>query len=301
MTKNSSWFLFSENWHMTVTMLLGSFIAGATSEGGGAVAFPVMTLGFNTTPIVARDFSLMIQSVGMSAASIMIVLARVPVEWRAVLFSGVGGVVGVIVSIEMIAGSLPPAIVKMFFVSFWAGFGTALYLINRAEENVRTNYITNFSMPAAFLLFVTGVAGGVVSGMTGTGLDILTFSVLVLYFGVCEKVATPTSVVLMASNSLAGFGWSEIFGAGVHQTAWDFWWVCVPVVVVGAPLGAMFIKERSRRFVVKFLYFSIVAQYAWATTVLPLDWELIAFSVVVVISSMTLFGLISIHGRNSVS
>ena len=35
-----------------------------TSEGGGAVAFPVMTLALNISPAVARDFSLMIQSCG---------------------------------------------------------------------------------------------------------------------------------------------------------------------------------------------------------------------------------------------
>ena len=35
-----------------------------TSEGGGAVAFPVMTLALKVCPRVARDFSLMIQSCG---------------------------------------------------------------------------------------------------------------------------------------------------------------------------------------------------------------------------------------------
>ena len=38
--------------------------AGMTSEGGGAVAFPVMTLALGIKPAVARDFSLMIQSCG---------------------------------------------------------------------------------------------------------------------------------------------------------------------------------------------------------------------------------------------
>ena len=37
-----------------------------TSEGGGAVAFPVMTLALEIPPAVARDFSLMIQSCGES-------------------------------------------------------------------------------------------------------------------------------------------------------------------------------------------------------------------------------------------
>ena len=39
------WNKFEENYFMSLTMCLGSFIAGATSEGGGAIAYPVMTLG----------------------------------------------------------------------------------------------------------------------------------------------------------------------------------------------------------------------------------------------------------------
>lgn len=35
MTYADAWYLFQENWFMSVTMAFGSFIAGATSEGGG--------------------------------------------------------------------------------------------------------------------------------------------------------------------------------------------------------------------------------------------------------------------------
>jgi hypothetical protein len=49
---------------MTITMIFGSMVAGATSEGGGAVAFPVMTLVLKIQPTIARDFSLMTQSCG---------------------------------------------------------------------------------------------------------------------------------------------------------------------------------------------------------------------------------------------
>ena len=43
-----------------------------TSEGGGAVAFPVMTLALHINPQVARDFSLMIQACGQSGLLPMI-------------------------------------------------------------------------------------------------------------------------------------------------------------------------------------------------------------------------------------
>lgn len=56
--------LFPTRYEMSLTMVFGSLVAGATSEGGGAVAFPVMTLLLHIPPGVARDFSLMIQSAG---------------------------------------------------------------------------------------------------------------------------------------------------------------------------------------------------------------------------------------------
>ena len=46
MSVGNRWHLLSDYWFMSVTMCVGSFVAGATSEGGGAVAFPVMTLLF---------------------------------------------------------------------------------------------------------------------------------------------------------------------------------------------------------------------------------------------------------------
>ena len=56
-------------WYMSVTMIFGSMVAGATPEGGGAIAFPVMTLALGVKPSIARDFSFMIQSIGMTASS----------------------------------------------------------------------------------------------------------------------------------------------------------------------------------------------------------------------------------------
>jgi uncharacterized membrane protein YhaH (DUF805 family) len=35
--------IYSFAWPMALTMLFGAFICGATAEGGGAAAFPVMT------------------------------------------------------------------------------------------------------------------------------------------------------------------------------------------------------------------------------------------------------------------
>lgn len=57
---------------MMIAMVLGSMIAGSTPLGGGVVAFPVSVLVLGFRPDQGRDFSLFIQSVGMTAASFLI-------------------------------------------------------------------------------------------------------------------------------------------------------------------------------------------------------------------------------------
>lgn len=126
MIATDSWSFFTDTdngssnqkprWVMSITMVFGSIVAGATSEGGAAIAFPVMTLVLGITPGVARDFSLMIQSVGMVAAACTIVIMGVKIEKNSLCYTTCGGVIGIIIGLELVAPALPPAFTKMIFV-----------------------------------------------------------------------------------------------------------------------------------------------------------------------------------------
>ena len=54
------------------------------------MAFPIMTLVFGIPPPVARDFSYMIQSVGMTAAAFTILWMKVQVEWKSIIYCTIG-------------------------------------------------------------------------------------------------------------------------------------------------------------------------------------------------------------------
>lgn len=270
--------LFADNWFMSVTMAFGSFIAGATSEGGGAVAFPVMTLGFQIPPSVARDFSLMIQAVGMTAASVTILWTRTPVVVPALLWSSLGGAAGIVLGLEHVAPRLQPAYAKMLFTASWLAFAVALYWINRYRDREVHAEIQRFLPRHALLLVAFGAVGGVISSITGSGLDIVTFSLLVLRLRISEAIATPTSVVLMAGNAVVGTLYRGGVQGALAPEAWNFWWVCVPIVVVGAPFGARFIRTRSRLFVARLLYASILVQFVAAVLIIPQTPRLVAFA-----------------------
>ena len=104
---------------MMLAMVFGSMIAGATPLGGGVVAFPVAVLVLGFVPGQGRDFSLMIQSVGMSAASFLIVY------WKQHLVEGRGemlgrmvlmSVIGLIVGFELL-GDASPYVVNIVYTT----------------------------------------------------------------------------------------------------------------------------------------------------------------------------------------
>ena len=308
MYQRDLWHLFSEAWHISLTMIAGSLIAGATSEGGGAVAFPVLTLLFKVRPSVARDFSLMIQSVGMSAAGVSIFLTRIPVERRSLIWSSLGGALGIIFGCEVLDPIVSPRAVKMTFLSVWLAFSVALYWINRARDREVFAEIQGWAPRHAVVMFCTGVIGGAISGLTGSGLDILTFSLLVLGFRISEKVATPTSVILMGINALIGALWKgalapllDMDQLGLSPEAWRYWWVCVPVVVIGAPLGAQLIRARSRLFIAALLYVSIVTQFIAGVLIIPQTLSLSLYALSVFLIALLLFGWMNKSGLRRLS
>jgi uncharacterized membrane protein YfcA len=269
------WILFKENYFMTITMIVGSFIAGATSEGGGAVAFPVMTLLFNIAPSVARDFSFMIQSFGMTSASLLILRKKIPILKEGIIYPALGAILGNYLGYNYIVGLFSPPALKMFFCSFWLSF--VFVLIKSIKTSTQVDKMDSTPFNISILLF-SGVLGGIVTALSGTGLDILTFSVLTLYFNICVKVATPSSVILMAINSVCAWFMKEKFFGGVDPVAFEYLLICIPVVIFFAPLGSFFIKDKNKVFVTLFLVTTISIQFVTAYLILPLSLNLIYVS-----------------------
>jgi uncharacterized membrane protein YfcA len=195
---------------MSITMVFGSMIAGATSEGGASVAFPVMTLGFGIKPEVARDFSFMIQTVGMNAAAFTIWFMKVRFSKHAVKWASLGGFFGMIFGLEVVAPALSPAVKKMSFVSVWFAFAASLYFLNKNFNRPVYLDVLDWNYYKALTLVAFGFLGGILSSVAGSGIDICTFACLTLIFRVTEKTATPTSVILMAINTSVGFFWRTV-------------------------------------------------------------------------------------------
>lgn len=266
--------LYATWWTAAVTMIGGSFIAGASAEGGGAIAFPVFTLLLKIPPDAARNFSFMIQSFGMVSASMLILGRGITIEPRAVVIPGITGIAGMIFGTFFVAPYLEPVTTKLFFVSLWMAFGIGLWRINRKAHRVVLDLLPDRLTARDYMTLGTaGLLGGVITAVFGNGIDIMTFCVLTLWYGMSEKVATPTSVVLMSVLTVSG---TMLHGLALHDIGpieSQAWLAAAPVVLFFAPLGAWVASKLQRLHIAMLLQIIIVAQFVGALLVLGPSWE----------------------------
>ncbi|KAK5981305.1 hypothetical protein GCK32_005541 [Trichostrongylus colubriformis] len=252
--------LYETRWQMPLIMILGALVAGMTSEGGGAVAFPFMTLGLHIDPITARDFSLLMQSGfihardGMMCAMFVIVFMRVQIEQRAVLFGTIGSVPGLIIGFKYFDPLFDAAQKKMLFVSIWSSFAIALFILNSQKKRTTYKKIPAFTQWKAMVLVATGFVGGIFTAFAGSGVDICIFSMITLLFRVTEKSATPTTVVLMGLNSMVGAYYRLVWEGNVPSLALDYLKVSIPVGVTLAPFGSFLGSHFHRQVLACFIY-----------------------------------------------
>jgi len=277
-TYPNSWSAIQDYWQVSVTMIFGSIVAGATSEGGGAIAFPVFTKVLQIPASDAKVFSLAIQSVGMLAASIAILMMRIKVMWRVIAWVSLGGVLGMLIGTLLLSPVLAPAIIRMLFTVMAVSLALTLTFLNTGFRLSQTA-MPEIRIKEVGILLVVGVLGGMVSGLVGSGIDMICFTVLVLLFRVCESVATPTSVILMAINSLVGVLLHLFVLDGINEQVQSYWLAAVPVVVVGAPLGAYFCSRMHHLHIRYLLIALIFIELLSSLWILAFDVTLIAFSV----------------------
>lgn len=274
---------------MSLTMVFGSFIAGASAEGGGAVAFPVMTLIFNIPPEVARNFGLAIQAIGMTTASYLILVKRFRVEFSYLWLASAGGTIGIIFGTYYLVPIIPAQFAKMLFVTFWLSFGLVLFYINVIYKREIKDRLPKMGRFEKLTIGLVGIVGGGLSALLGSGLDIFSFSYVTMRYHLSEKTATSTSVIIMAINSIVGFALHYFIIRDFGEQEFNYWLVCIPVVVFGAPFGAYFINNKTRGFISKFLYLVILVQFIGAIWIIRPTGLLLLFSILIFVFGIFFF------------
>ncbi|HHP7245981.1 MAG TPA: sulfite exporter TauE/SafE family protein [Elainellaceae cyanobacterium] len=267
-------------WPVTLTMMFGSMVAGGTSMGGGAVAFPVLTKLMEVPPHEAKVFALAIQSVGMTTATLTLIAMKTEMDWRLIRWTSSGGLIGIAVGVLLLEPLLPPELIRLSFTMMTSSFALVMiYTLMRGTERCILYPFWGHQERAIWL--ATGCAGGIISGLVGSGIDIFAFSVMVLLFRMCESSSTPISVVLMAINAIAGFALHGLFLNDFVFPVREYWLASVPIVVVGAPIGAILCSHAQRNHIAIVLLGLILTELVSSLLLIPLNWDSILLSICV--------------------
>jgi uncharacterized membrane protein YfcA len=212
-TAFGQWERIGNNWFAGLTMVFGSFVAGSTPQGGGAVAFPVFTKALEVPSDVARSFSLCVQMVGMGTATASILINRRVIEWRAVAIGGATAMLTFVVALFVLAdpnkpfwpSRLPGAYVKVTFTILVASMAFVVYLGTKVRIRKVDAALPALNGRLYVALIVAGIAGGIASALTGSGADVMIYLFIVVLLGVDPRVGVPTSVIVMTLVSVLGF------------------------------------------------------------------------------------------------
>ncbi|MEL6983123.1 MAG: sulfite exporter TauE/SafE family protein [Actinomycetota bacterium] len=273
-TVTGQWGRVADNGAAALTMIPGSFVAGSTPQGGGAVAFPVFTKLLGVAAADARTFSLAIQAVGMGTASAAIAITGRAIDRSALRLTVPAAIVGYLAGATLFTVVTPPgAYVKVVFTLVVAAAGACTWASRRP---VFVEHLSAAPLDGrrAVIAVVAGL-GGVASALFGSGADVAVYLLLSIVLGVRPSIGVATSVVTMASVSLVGLVRALLVGdlvPTVTSTGVDvfgMWLAAVPVVIVGAPLGSWFAARVPARWLARFI--AVLAGAEVASTVLFLD------------------------------
>ncbi len=301
---------------MMIAMVIGSMIAGSTPLGGGVVAFPVSVLILGFTPSQGRDFSLLIQSVGMTAASFLIFLKKISLlrDCEDILTKFcILSIIGMIFGFEFL-NDLSPFVVNLVYTTTVACIVLILaysdFVDNQRKKCLIESYenqekitpqnndcdnvdlceneeeidveacsgLENNAMAVSRIsnskcwidaslryicLPLFAIFGGILSSQIGSGADISCFFYGCFYNTIVSRngsgketqsspnTLTAVSVIVMANTS--------VFGSILRLTKRDdptmivddnvyyALVACVPIVVLGAPIGSLFLTPSNQQ------------------------------------------------------
>ncbi len=281
--------IMKEQAGVMITMIFGAFIAGSSPEGSAAIAYPVFTLYLDIAPATTRNFSFAIQSFGMTAASIYILSKRISVDWKYILYVSLGGLFGLLFGTYYVVPLVNPPVAKMLFVSLWLSFGIVLFIKNRRPDRVIYDKLLGLTRKDFMLLIAFGFVGGIISSLFGTGINIFTFCLMVVYYHINEKIATASSIIIMTIETILGFVLHRHVLNDFNQESFDMWIACIPLVIFMAPLGSFMLSKFTRLQLATLLYCILFVQFIGAIWVIRPSIPLATMSVGVILGGILLF------------
>lgn len=213
-------------------------------------------------------------------------------EWELIRPAMLGSLISTPLGILWLAPRLPDLSVKLIFAVIWASFGL-MHLVKLREFVLYSGGRTRWDSRRVEIGFAVGVLGGLISSITGVGIDMILYATMVLLFQADLKVSTPSSVIVMAFTSVVGITWTiflhwwQPLEFPIDPAVFPSWLAAAPVVAVGAPIGAWAVQKLPRVPTLILISLLCLAQFIWTLLQERVD----AFGCVIALGSVLLMNL----------
>lgn len=264
---------------MSLAMVVGCLIAGSTPLGGAVVAFPVAVLVLKLTPVQGRDFAVLIQSIGMTAAAYLIAVKKPHmVNTYIVQTSCVANTLGVIIGFNVELPGFWVNVVYMTYVVIFAGVLLYQHTMNVLSINAKnplkakdeSDKYSVTTILCTVVLFASGIVGGILASKLGSGSDTMSYIFGIFIYNplyaknglaVPESSLTVSSVVIMAYTTVVVTVIRLVQGDIARET-YLCWGAVVWIVVFGAPVGSILLTPAREAFFRRLFYVLAVVQFA---------------------------------------
>jgi uncharacterized membrane protein YfcA len=170
--------------------------------------------------------------------------------------------VGAPLGILFLAPHVSELLIKVTFAVVWASFGL-LHLAKIREITAHVGITpTDHRFDTRTGLLVGAIGASTIASVTGVGVDMMLYVILVLLCHADLKIAIPTSVVLMAFTSVVGITTKLALG-DIQPGVAGNWLAAAPVVALGAPVGALIVEKMGRRSTLMIVSVLCLAQFIW--------------------------------------
>ena len=243
------------------------------------VAFPVTVLIINFSSEQGRDYTAMIQAIGMSAAAFLLLFSRPEdLHLPLILVFCVIGTPGAIFGLWL---QLPSYSVNVVYTVLILQFAILLFYSKAvAPALFKTPETVTIALPpsdeiravgrrrvlALGLAVPVAFVGGICSASVGVGSDMLLYAyglygwnLLVPEEARTDVSHTASCVVVMALLSIVT-ATVRITTVGMDAVVYDCWGATAWVVVLGAPLGSLLLTPLRATFLRTIFYVLVVLQ-----------------------------------------
>jgi uncharacterized membrane protein YfcA len=219
-----------------LAVLMGTTL-GLIGAGGSILTVPILVYFFKIPPLLATAYSLLI--VGSTALiGALSYYRKNLVDIRSALIFIIPAMTSVLITRAFIIPNLPEELVnipkEIFIMLLFASLMLATaFLMLRPPILSATNMFKKKSKFTFLKLTLGSSAIGFLTGMVGAGGGFLIIPTLVMLFGLSMKQSIGTSLAIIATNSLVGFGGDLFSGIKIN-------WSILALFISLTSLGMIF-------------------------------------------------------------